>query len=168
MQSVGSILALDIATRTGWAYGRGEFGAETFKAPKGNPALRLRDFRVWIEEFLDDLGPELVVYEMPVRTHASSAQRNLSVALISRVEEAAAVRSIPARGCYSSALKKWATGSGTADKDAMIAAARREFPEAMISASDEADALLLLAWARAGCPVTEKKLKKRRTVSGGA
>ncbi|MGH9250337.1 MAG: hypothetical protein ACRD0W_12560 [Acidimicrobiales bacterium] len=43
---------------------------------------------------------------------------------------------------------KYATGKGTADKDAVILAVERRYPEARVNGNDEADALILAAMGK--------------------
>jgi len=156
-------LALDCATRTGWAFGAPgvlRSGCEVFPLRKGaDPVLRVHEFRVWLDQQLDEFRPHVVVYELPVPSHTSLAQRDLSVGFVTELRIAAALHGIPYQGLAGATLKKRATGSGRADKALMIAAARRDFPQlgATLTDDNEADALLLLAWAQAGFPERERK-----------
>lgn len=52
-------------------------------------------------------------------------------------------------------LKMYATGKGTASKEAMVLAAERFHPSARISTNDEADALMLasMGWRHLGSPI---------------
>jgi Holliday junction resolvasome RuvABC endonuclease subunit len=162
------ILALDCALRTGWAHnshpdGIGS-GVETFETPKGDhPDIRYRDFRLWVADMLDSQSPELVVCEAPIEHHKSKAQQRLSIGLVSRVREEAAVRGIEYREVYSSSLKLYATGSGRATKEQMERAAMMRFETGTIFGLDdnEADALMLLAMALDGFPEREPVRKRK-------
>ena len=161
------ILALDCATRTGWAHNcapgyETRSGVETFRAPKDmDAAARYADFHSWVSELIDETQPALVVYEAPVEMHGSKAQRYLSIGFATRVQEAAAVRHIPYREVYPSSLKKHATGSGRASKGEMVSAARRQFALLFAPDDNEADALMLLAMALDGFPEREPARKRK-------
>ena len=65
----GNVLALDLATVTGWAYGApGDvptFGSIRFIKPGGSRAAAYRAFRAWLEGKWNvrDAQPDLIVYE---------------------------------------------------------------------------------------------------------
>jgi hypothetical protein len=69
----GNILALDLATTTGWAFGKpgGEpiFGHIRFSKPGTPRAKTLRVFRDWMDQWWSkgtEYRPSLIVYESPV------------------------------------------------------------------------------------------------------
>ncbi len=144
-----SILALDLATATGWAAvrdGRIESGVQHFDLKRGESAgMRFIRFNAWLAEVLDALRPELVVYEQA--HHRGGAATELAVGLVTRVLEATAARGIDPAPVHSSTLKKHATGSGTAKKPAMIARATALYPDVAVVDDNHADALLLLRYA---------------------
>jgi hypothetical protein len=65
----GNVLALDLATTTGWAYGKPRskptFGSIRFIKPGGSRAAAYRSFRKWLESEWNvrDAQPDLIVYE---------------------------------------------------------------------------------------------------------
>jgi hypothetical protein len=65
----GTVLALDLATVTGWAFGEPgkvpEFGTIRFGKPGGERAAAYRNFRMWLDGKWNvrDQQPELIVYE---------------------------------------------------------------------------------------------------------
>lgn len=65
----GTILALDIATVTGWALAKPDkpprFGTVRFGKQGGSRAACYREFRLWIENFTLPRKIELIVYESP-------------------------------------------------------------------------------------------------------
>src|SRR6187399_848697 len=69
MTFTGNVLALDLATTTGYAYGppRGvpTFGSIRFIKPGGSRAQAYRSFRAWLEGKWNvrDAQPDLIVYE---------------------------------------------------------------------------------------------------------
>lgn len=140
------ILSLDCATKTGWALmnkGRVyESGVQDFSKKRGesNGIMFIR-FRRWLNDMLTDNKPSLVVYEQS-GVFRSGAASEIAYNLTGRVQEIAHERFIE-YVCYSpSALKKFATGKGIADKPAMIKACK---DKSGIDATDdnEADAILL-------------------------
>ena len=143
-----NILALDLGTRTGWALlldGALESGVQTFDLRRGESAgLRFLRFRSWLSGLLEEHRPALVAYELP--HHRGGPATELTVGFSTRVQEAAAALGLEYASVHSATLKKHATGSGRAEKGAMVVAARRRWG---IEPEDDnhADALLVLAWA---------------------
>jgi Holliday junction resolvasome RuvABC endonuclease subunit len=151
------ILALDTATVTGWATnacGGLESGTQRFDLRRGSsPGFRFMEFRQWLEGMLNKLDPELLVYEQA--HHRGGAATELCVGFTTRVMEIAAARGIEYRAVHSGTLKRWATGNGSAGKPEMIRAAcvswTADKPEG-VTDDNEADSMLLLAFALAGFP----------------
>ena len=149
------ILALDLGTRTGWAWyfspdhGEGscgiESGTQDFALGRGeSPGMRFIRFRKWFDDMLTEARPELVVYEQP--HHRGGAATEILVGMSTRVQELCALDRITVTNCHTGTLKKHATGSGRASKQDMIAAAERWWGK-VTTDDNEADALCLLAWA---------------------
>ena len=71
MKFTGNVLALDLATITGWAYGPPgkppEFGHLRFGKPGTTRPVIYRAFRQWLEDKwnIRDEQPDLIVYECP-------------------------------------------------------------------------------------------------------
>lgn len=147
---VTPILALDLATATGWALrddqGRVTSGVQSFALRRGESAgMRLLRFRRWLREALRLGQVRLVAYEQPV-IHRERRQANQSVAhnlegcLLPELEgQIDYVAPTPAE------IKKHATGKGNASKEQMIVAACQRWGVA-VRDDNEADALCLLAW----------------------
>lgn len=154
------ILALDLATRTGWAVVKDgrviESGVQAFDKRRGesNGVLFLRA-RKWLTEFafpspavsaegLRRAIPDLIAYE---QAHfRGGAATEVCVGLQTRVQEIAAEWGIESAPVPTSTLKKWATGVGRAEKPAMIAWAASRIgrqPED----DNEADAIAVGLWA---------------------
>jgi Holliday junction resolvasome RuvABC endonuclease subunit len=150
-QTTDRILALDFGTRTGWAAmdgGRIESGVQTFDLARGeSPGMRFIRFRRWLEEILALTQPRLCVYE--AAHHRGGHATELLVGMATRLQEACAERGIEYAAVHSATLKKASCGSGRAGKSAMVAEARRRFPDRQIADDNEADALMLLEYARA-------------------
>jgi len=143
------ILALDTATKTGWAFwesteGIIESGVQDFTKRRGesNGLLFLR-FRKWLKDLLAFDKVDLVAYE---RAHFRGAGTELLVGLQTRCQEIAALYEIPAAPVHTGTLKKWATGSGRASKFEMITRASEILGRQPID-DNEADAVLLACMA---------------------
>ena len=143
------ILALDCATKTGWALVQNgkvlESGVEDFSKRRGesNGMMFLR-FRCWLKETVDRYDIGLVVYEMP--HYRGGAATEICVNLTGRVQEVCARSDIDYEGVHSMTIKKYATGKGTACKDAMVRAAASILGRAPLD-DNEADAVLLAKYA---------------------
>jgi len=149
--SPARILALDFGTRTGWAAltdGHVESGVQAFDLARGESSgMRFIRFRRWLEEMMTLTRPALCVYE--AAHHRGGYATELLVGMATRLQEACAERGIEYAAVHSATLKKASCGSGRADKSAMIEAAKRLFPAREIADDNEADALMLLEYARA-------------------
>lgn len=123
---------------------------QTFELTRGeSPGMRYLRFNRWLREIALDASQvprvALIVYEQP--HHRGGAAIELAAGLATRVQEFGAVHGIEHAAVHSATLKKFATGSGRADKAAMLGAAGTAFGYAGAD-DDEADALWLLAYAR--------------------
>jgi hypothetical protein len=146
------ILALDCATKTGWALiANGkvfESGVQDFSRRRGesNGGMFLR-FRSWL---LGMMGLyTFVVYEQA--HHRGGAATEICVNLTGRVQEVAAEHNIEYATYHTASLKKWATGKGKGDKSEMIKAAQAKTGKEPQD-DNEADAILLglMAWEEYG------------------
>ncbi len=122
-----NILALDLGTDTGWALGAVTqgclSGTQSFKPRRfDGGGMRFLRFRQWLDEI--KLPIERVVFE-EVRAHkgvdAAHCYGGLMAVLTSWCEE----RKIPYEGIPVGNIKKFATGKGNCDKEAMIEACRK-------------------------------------------
>ncbi len=144
------ILALDCATKTGFALVKDgkiiESGTMDFSKRRGesNGAMFLR-FRQWLSVTLQRTpGVSLLVYEQA--HHRGGAPTEVGVNMTGRVQEVGAEMGIEYVPVETRTLKKWATGKGNVDKEAMIAASVKYLgrqPED----DNEADAALLAMYA---------------------
>lgn len=147
------ILALDLATSTGWAAlinGRVESGVVRFDLKRGESAgMRFVRFGAWLVEILAHAKPKLILFEQA--HHRGAAATEICVGLMTRVMEAAAARDIHYQAVRSMDLKKFMTGKGTAKKEEMIAAVKDHYAymrDRTDLGDDEADALALLRYGR--------------------
>lgn len=139
------ILALDLATITGWANGSAS-GAENFKRRAGDSrGMLFIRFEAWLNEMTSmDRKPELIVYERP---HARGrAATEVSHGLLGILQKVCAANGVEYADCPSTTLKKFATGKGNAGKPDMIARFVELTGREPVT-DDEADAYLLHMWA---------------------
>jgi len=141
------ILALDTATKSGWAIMQDgkvvESGTEDFTKHRGesNGMLFLK-FRTWLTRMLlQDIT--LVVYEQA--HHRGGAATEICVNLTGRVQEMCSELNIEYTSVHTATLKKWATGCGNADKGEMMVRASYILGRKPID-DNEADAVLLGAY----------------------
>jgi hypothetical protein len=108
---------------------------------------RLRYLRrsKWLTE-LDRLsGPIAAIWFEEVRRHAGTDAAHVYGGLMATLTSWAELRGVPYEGVPVGTIKRFATGKGNANKDAMIAAARaRGFSP---TDDNEADAIAILFWA---------------------
>lgn len=113
------VLALDIASTTGWCLDKGLYGTWNFKTRKDESmGMKLIRFRAKLKEFneLEDL--QVIIYERPAGRHANSIIHQAK--LIAVLEEFCEQNSIDYRSYSATEIKKFATGKGNANKEAMI------------------------------------------------
>lgn len=145
-----SVLALDIATKAGWAVWSPSlpivFG--TINLKDDEPTDRERLLRFWRE--LRDIhirfGIDHLFYEKPISFGGKGGHAHIVVhQLVGIAEMWSAMMDIPADGVNPSTLKKFGTGNGRADKPMMIAAAERHW-QVKVDDDNQADALLIMSW----------------------
>ena len=139
------ILALDLATCTGWATDT-HSGTENFRKRAGDSRgmIYIR-FEAWLIDINKLLEPELIVYERPhARGRAANELLNGLLAILQKYCETCGVEYTD---CPSTTLKKFATGKGNASKEEMMVAYRKRWG---VDPQDdnESDARWLNAWAQ--------------------
>ncbi len=120
-----NVLAVDIATKTGWATNINRTsGVQVFDVKRGeSPGMRFLRCRGWLSEMLSLLGGiDVIAYEQA--HHRGGAATACCVGLVSTVQAFAAEHGIELMAVHTGELKRWATGKGNAGKPAMIEAAR--------------------------------------------
>lgn len=151
-----NILALDMATKTGWATNIGrQSGIQTFDVRRGeSPGMRFLRCRGWLAEMQSLLGNiDIIVYEQA--HHRGGAATACCVGLVSTVQTFAAEHDIELMAVHTGELKRWATGKGNACKLVMIETARSK---GWAPGDDnEADAQLLLEYAIESILPNERK-----------
>jgi len=142
------ILALDMATKTGWAtniHGN-RSGVIEFQLKRGeSPGMRFLRFRAWLNELHKLLSGETDVIAYEQAHHRGGAATAVCVGLITEVHAFAAEHNIELMAVHTATLKKFATGSGRANKKDMVKAAQNRGwnPQE----HNEADAQILLEYA---------------------
>ncbi len=147
------ILALDPATKCGWAHSAHVSGEWDLNPGRDDDwGSRLVLFVSRLNSILGQYGIEMVVYEAarhaaPKMQGALVRQAMIQGALVHWCSE----NGIAYRGYSPSQIKKRATGKGNASKAKVVAAALERWPElaGMLTGDNEADALWLLDLARA-------------------
>ena len=124
---MSAILALDLATQTGWAYhanGLISSGSEGFQLKKKDGAgIRFLKFRSWLRDQLVEVKPELIVYEEVMRW-SSGAAAKCYCGLLGILQTECEAKEIKYEGVHVGTIKKFATKAGNATKEQMIQAAR--------------------------------------------
>ncbi len=144
------ILALDLGTSTGWALRSAEglitSGTASFRPGRyDGGGMRYLRFTNWLTEIDRVSGPVAAIWFEEVRRHAGTDAAHVYGGLMATLTAWAELRGVPYAGVPVGTIKRFATGKGNANKDAMIAAARaRGFSPAD---DNEADAIALLLWA---------------------
>lgn len=143
------ILALDPATRCGFAHSMGASGTWDLSTRRDESiGMKLIRFRGKLEEIRLAVGVDLLVYEAarhaaPKMQGALVVQAMLQATLVTWCED----NRIEYRGYSPSEIKKRATGRGNAGKPDVLAAARAKWPE--VRDDNQADSLWLLDLAAA-------------------
>jgi len=115
------ILSLDIATNTGWKTATAS-GVWNLKPNRGeSEGMRVVRFKSKVKEMIEMEGITLVAYERPAGIHKGSIM--VASEMIGVLKDLCIGINIDL-ACYSaSEIKKFATGKGNANKEAMIKAA---------------------------------------------
>jgi hypothetical protein len=145
-----TILALDLGTTTGWAIRSFDdlitSGTVSFKPGRyDGGGMRYLRFTNWLTEIDRLSGPIEAIFFEEVRRHAGTDAAHVYGGLMATLETWAELRGVPYQGVPVGTIKKFWTGLGNANKQAMIDAARaRGFSP---TDDNEADAIAILLWA---------------------
>jgi Holliday junction resolvasome RuvABC endonuclease subunit len=141
-----SILALDLGTRTGWAYaattGTIISGVWDFKPGKfDGGGMRFLRFKDTLERFYREFPLKAIYYE-GVRAHRGVDAAHVYGGLMATLQTFCEIGGVPCDAVGVGEIKRFWTGKGNAPKEAMIAEAiRRGFT---VEDDNQADALALL------------------------
>lgn len=144
------VLALDLGSVTGYALlhedpaptAAGRFGSWDFDKAEPREA-RLASLFVTVQVYIRHHKPDVVIYERPFARGLHATRSLWGMAGV--VEAVTTLEKLPVLDQVPSKIKKWATGKGTADKDAMIAEAKRRGHN--VADDHQADAVLLGLYA---------------------
>jgi Holliday junction resolvasome RuvABC endonuclease subunit len=113
------ILALDLATRTGWAHSDGPSGVQDFSLDRGESAgMRLLKFRGWLGRIFEEVDFDVVAYEQP--HYRGGHATEVLAGMVGILQEWAAENWVETAMRHSREIKRHATGSGNASKDDMV------------------------------------------------
>jgi hypothetical protein len=146
----GTILALDLGTTAGFAL-RTDVGAIVSGTVSFRPSrydgggVRYLRFRAWLDGVATDAGGIGVIHYEEIRRHLGTDAAHIFGGLLATLTAWCEQRGIAYQGVPVGTIKRFITGKGNADKDAVIAAIRaRGFSPVD---DNEADALAILLWA---------------------
>jgi Holliday junction resolvasome RuvABC endonuclease subunit len=135
------ILALDIATKTGWRTETSS-GVWDLKVNRGeSEGMRVVRFKAKVRELIDLEKIELISYERPAGQHKSSIM--VASEMIGVLKDLCIEKGIEYASYSSSEIKKFATGKGNSGKPVMIHFAQKKHPEIHIIDDNHADAIHL-------------------------
>ena len=145
-----SILALDLGSQLGWAVrlhgGPITSGSVSFKPGRFEGAgMGFLRFRRWLDEVAETSGGLETVYFEEVRAHAGTLAAQVYGGFLGHLTAWCEANRAPYLGVPVATIKKFATGKGNADKQAVIAAVKAKGFQPQDD--NEADALALLLWA---------------------
>lgn len=136
------ILAVDPASKFGWAISKVEYGEWDLTTRKDESmGMKLIRLRSKLDELHAMFNFDLLVYERPAGRHANPIIHQSK--LIGLMEEWCEIKGIQYRGYSAPEIKKYATGKGNCGKPAMVKAAV-DLYNIVEPTDNEADALHLL------------------------
>lgn len=150
MTETKTILALDLGSQLGWAVrlhdGPIASGTLSFKPGRfEGGGMRYLRFTKWLNESQNTMGGIAVVYFEEVRRHMGVDAAHAYGGFLSHLTAWCEANGVPYLGVPVATIKKFATGKGNADKNAVIAAIKAKGLNPQDD--NEADALALLLWA---------------------
>jgi len=147
MSSQTQFLALDLASKTGWAHSNGNGGVIDLRNKQKDWGLMGHRFNYELRELLQQCPTDKIVCELPPNRLLGAA-RMILLGLHWQARAIAFEHVIPFENVAVPTLKKWATGSGKATKQEMVDAANALWG---LEPQDDnhADAMLLCAYAEA-------------------
>ncbi len=142
-----NILALDLATKTGWAHSCGESGVWDLSVRRDESSgMRLLRLRARLGEVMGLQPFDIMVFETAVCSPKTRSGYGTGVELITTAKLWALDHGIEHCGYAPSAIKKHATGKGNANKEKMLAAALKKWNRAFED-DNHVDACWLLSFA---------------------
>ena len=143
------ILAMDQATKCGWAHSAGASGTWDLSIRRDESSgMRLIRLQSKLKEIFEGVGIDIIVYEA-----ARHAAPKMQGALVVQAEIQGVIKlfcethKIESRGYSPSEVKKHATGKGNANKETMVSFAKAKWPKVKLVDDNHADALHILGLA---------------------
>ncbi len=143
------ILALDLGATLGWAVVKDpecrvlNYGEVRFNGDRG---YRLWRFQDWLHRKVYEFSPDVLIFERPFCRGLHATRSLWGMAGVAEAE--AHGQGVTSLDIVPTTLKKWATGSGRADKELMIQAAEvLIYPDERTLREHEADAIILGLYA---------------------
>lgn len=148
------ILALDLGTKTGYALRRRDdtiiHGTEIFTPRKSwSPGQKWQRYRTWLSALIVREQVHVIAYE-EVRRHAGTLAAHAYGGFLAMLEMTADQHNVELRCESVGGIKKAWTGKGNADKDAMVAEAKRRGFRVADDNNADALAILFLAVTKEG------------------
>ena len=149
-------LALDLATKTGWATrqnGKIISGVQDFSLKRGDsPGMRYIYFVQWLHKITGEPAlagyrkneVDTIIYEQA--HHRGGASTEIASGFATHLQSFCAKHGNEHTAVHTATLKKFATGSGRGDKSGMIRFAKDKLGRDPID-DNEADAVCLLCYA---------------------
>jgi Holliday junction resolvasome RuvABC endonuclease subunit len=137
------ILALDLATKTGFAHTDGTSGV--WVLPAGPNGQRWDDFREWLDCMVSEHGTDKIVAEASL--HQPGLAGRMANAMHTMIEVVAQKYQLEYKSVAASTIKKHATGNGRAKKPEMYEAAKARGLAFDVASDDHVDALWILDYA---------------------
>lgn len=135
------LLALDIATKTGWKTETSS-GVWDFKLKRGESyGMRVVKFNSAVRELIELEKIDIICYERPAGRFAASvmcASEMVGVLNLICNEKGIELTTVSAKE-----IKSYATGNGNSGKPAMIQAAKDKYPNIKIIDDNHADAIFI-------------------------
>lgn len=148
-KEIKTILAIDPGRKCGWALFEDditESGVMDFSLKRGeSQGMVFVRFNAWLKKMIAHHLPGVVIYEMP--HHRGGPATQLLYGMTTRIQERCDLCNIQYTAIHSATLKKFATGSGRANKEEMTREARTKWEKPYIE-DDEADALWMMEWGK--------------------
>jgi len=141
------ILGIDPGQLCGWSIrdenGHHISGVWNLKpTPRRAWGVCMVELSSWLQKFIERAMPDIVVYE-EVRGHKGTDAAHAYGRIVGQIEATCEVAGVPCTGIGVGTVKKYATGKGNANKEAMWSAAKERWPGEIISGKvgyDEVDA----------------------------
>jgi Holliday junction resolvasome RuvABC endonuclease subunit len=120
------ILAIDQASHCGWALSKDLYGVWDLTTKKDEDmGMKLIRFRNKLKEVCTSEGVEMIVYERVAGMHTASIIH--AAKMVAIIETFCTENSINYTAFSAQEVKKFATGKGNANKDAMVKAAQEKY-----------------------------------------